>query len=54
MAESNAPTLNRGLSSNFWWMRSANHVKFTEECVMCEAYFSKKMFIHGLNIGLPL
>ena len=26
--------LNRGLLSNFWWLRSANHVKFTEECVM--------------------
>ena len=31
----NAPGLNRGLSSNFWWLRSANHVKFTEECMMC-------------------
>ena len=28
-----APTLNRGLSSDFWWLRSANHVKFTE-CMM--------------------
>ena len=26
--------LNRSLSSNFWWPRSSNHVKFTEECVM--------------------
>ena len=28
------PGLNRGLS-NFWWLRSANYVKFTEDCVMC-------------------
>ena len=26
--------LNRGLSSNFWWLISSNSVKFTEECVM--------------------
>ena len=19
----------------FWWLRSANHMKFTDECVMC-------------------
>ena len=25
----------RGLSWNFWWLGSANHVKFTEERVMC-------------------
>ena len=30
-----APGLNRGLSSNFWWLSCANNVKFTEECVMC-------------------
>ena len=23
--------VNRGLSSNFWWLRSTNHVKFTEQ-----------------------
>ena len=28
------PGLNRSLSSNFWLMRSANHVKLTEGCVM--------------------
>ena len=28
-------SLNRGLSSNFCRLRSENHVKFTEECVMC-------------------
>ena len=27
--------LNRGLSSNFSWLRNANHVKFMQECVMC-------------------
>ena len=26
--------LNRGLSSNVWWLRSANHIKSTKECVM--------------------
>ena len=34
-ANQNAQSLNRGLSSNFWWLRSANHVKCTEEGVMC-------------------
>ena len=29
-----APDLNRDLSSNFWWLRSANHMKFIEEYVM--------------------
>ena len=24
-----------GLSSNTWFQRSENHVKFTEECMMC-------------------
>ena len=27
--------LNRGQLSNFWWPRSTNHAKFTEESVMC-------------------
>ena len=31
----NAPDLNKGLSSNFWWLKIADHVKFTEECAMC-------------------
>ena len=26
--------LNRGMSSNFCWLRGANNVKFTEECVI--------------------
>ena len=36
--------LNRDLSSNFWWLSCANHVKFTEECVMCtkKNVFAKK------------
>ena len=28
------PGLNRGLLSNFYWLRSVNHVKFIKECVM--------------------
>ena len=50
-------TVNRSLSSNFWWLRSANNVKFTEESVIVygKAGFSeKKIFTNGLNIGLPL
>ena len=43
-----------GLSSNFWWVRSANHGKFTEECVMCtEKYVLVKkclqLFKEGWN-----
>ena len=37
-----APGLNRGLSSNFSWLRSANHVKFTEECDINGECFSQK------------
>ena len=29
-----APGLNRSLPSNLLWRRSANHLKFKEECVM--------------------
>ena len=29
-----ASGLNRGLSSNFWWLRRANYEKFTEECML--------------------
>ena len=37
--------LNSGLSSNFWWLRSAKHVKFAEECMMCTVTcFSKKNY----------
>ena len=44
--------LNRGLSSNFRWLRSANHVKFTEKCVMCKGkhvLVKKKKFINWVN-----
>ena len=34
VANQSAPSLNRGLSSKFRWLRNANHVKFTEECVI--------------------
>ena len=55
-ANQSASGLNRGLLSNFWWLRSANHVKFTEECMMfMEKYvLGTKMFTNGLNMGLPL
>ena len=33
VANQSASRLNRGLSSDFWWLRSVNHVKFTEEYV---------------------
>ena len=48
--------LNRGLLWNVWWLRSANSMKFTEECVMCtEKYvLFKKMFTNGLHVDLPL
>ena len=34
-----APGLNRGMSLNFWWLASANYLKFTEEWVMCTQKF---------------
>ena len=34
MANQTVP-LNRGLSTNFWCLRSANYVKFSKQCVMC-------------------
>ena len=40
-----ASGLNRGLSSNFWCLRNANHLKFKKECVMCtEKYALIKNF----------
>ena len=47
---------NRGLSSCFYWLRCANHVKSTEESVMCiEKYvYIKKKLTNGLNMGLSL
>ena len=41
-------SLNRALSLNFLLLRSAKHVKFTEECAM---FSSKKMFTNGLNVS---
>ena len=55
-----APGLNRGLSSNFLWLRSADHVKFTEKCVICTVKQvlvknkKKNLFTNELNIGLLL
>ena len=44
-----------GWSSKFWWLKSGNIVKFTEECVVLEEHVSvKKMFMNGLNMGLQL
>ena len=53
---SNQSSLNRGLSLDFWWLRSANYVRFREEWMMCtEKYvFAWKMFTNGLNMSLPL
>ena len=31
----NQSALDRGFSSMFWWLRSAKHVKLTEEYVIC-------------------
>ena len=33
-ANQSAPGFNRGLTSDFWWLRSAKYVKFIEEHVM--------------------
>ena len=51
-----ATGLNRSLSSNFGWLRSANHVKCTEECVMCTGkhVLVKKIFTNEQNMDLPL
>ena len=53
---SSAPGLNRGLPSNFCWLKSANHVKFIEECLMGveKHVLVKKIFTDGLNMGLLL
>ena len=52
----NSGNLNRILSSDFWWLRSANHVKFIEEFVMCigKQVLVRKFFTKGLNVSLPL
>ena len=41
-AKKSTPGLNRGLSSNFWWLRSANHVKFMGGWVM---YMEKHVLV---------
>ena len=48
--------LKRNLSSNLYGLKSANHMKFSEECVMCiEKHVSiKKIFTNELNMNLPL
>ena len=48
------PASNRGLSSNVWWLRDTNQVKFTKECVMFREKYVllKRCFTHGLNISL--
>ena len=51
-----APGLKRGLSSNFWWLRSANHEKYIEEYMLYMEKHAKvkKIFTSRLNIGLPI
>ena len=34
VANQYASGLNRGLTSNIWWLKKANYMNFTEECVM--------------------
>ena len=53
--QKSVPGLNRVLSSNFWWLKSENYVKSTEECVNCtkKHILVKKMFTKSLNTGLP-
>ena len=51
-----APSLNRGLSSKFWWLRITNHIQFTDEHVMSKEkhVLIKKIFTNKLNMGLIL
>ena len=42
VANQTASGFNRGLSSNYGWLRSANHVKFTEQYVM---YMEKHVLV---------
>ena len=53
-ANQSDPGLNRGLLSNFWLLRSENHVKFKAECgmFMMKHVLVKDIFTNGLNIGL--
>ena len=56
MAANQIECFNRGLPSNFCWLRSTNHVKFTEECLICiETHILvKKIFTNRLNLNLTL
>ena len=51
------PGLNRDMSLNFYWLRSANHMKSIDKCVkgMKKHVLAKKKqtFTNGLNMGLP-
>ena len=51
-----APCLNRGLSSNFVLLRSANNVKFIVECIICieNHVLVKKIFKNELKKSLPI
>ena len=55
VANQSAPELNRVLSSNCWSQRSANHVKFIKESVICseKQILQKKLFTNELNMSLP-
>ena len=47
----NNPSLDRALSSNFWWLKSANHIKFKKGSsdVYKEACFCNKKCIYRFN-----
>ena len=51
-----APGLDKGLLSNIWWLRCANHVKFTECVMFIKKHFlvKKKKFTNGLNLCVSL
>ena len=43
-ANRSAPDFKRVPTSHFWWLKSANHVKFPEKCVMEKHVLVKKIF----------
>ena len=47
---------NSELSSKFYWLRSVNHVKFTEECMICteKHVLVKNIFTNEVNMSLQL
>ena len=53
-ANHSAPGLNSGQASNFWWLKSSNHVKFSEEYGMWMAkhFLGKRKSPNGLNMDL--